>query len=471
MIPNGSPFDFHFEQQRVEYLCRDQEWGSSEIHEGNDTFGLANIFKEYAGLPQEYPLHLTLEHGLKFDDNQSTIANKTIFKTILTPSRIRNPIIEREPGKRALPVGFGFLYAKALFQKFALKIIPENDRKGTIVFPFKSTPNTTVHFDHAAYATVLKFLPEKFQPVHVCLYWADIDKGLPLIYRDAKIPIVTAGHRYDPLFFHRFYDLCRRFRYAASNDIGTNLFLSVNSGCRFFYLDGPELRREVLPNRKVDDRVGNVFEQNRDESKRLFSSHVEEITPEQRNYVDTFLGVDCFLSPKHLRHLLLREQRLFENRPWWYNEKRLSAPPDAHNFTWNKFAPCQGWYFLESDADTIFRWMGRTDDAWVDLSYPWRFRKRKAAFSCRVHCMACEHIEINVNDQKIANLKRFNDRNGFRLEGTVSPETLATPLAKGVTRIGFHVSNAIRPSEHNPNNPETRRLGVAVSQISLQPES
>jgi len=470
MIPNDVLFDFHFEQQRVEYLCQNQEWTSSEIHKGNDTFGLANILKEYANLPQEYVLRLTLEHGLKFDDNQSTVANKTIFQTILTPSKIRTPVIEREAGKRALPIGFGFLYAKTLFQKFKLETIPEMDRKGTLVFPFKSTPNTRVHFDHAAYATTLKSLPEQFQPVYVCLYWADITKGLSKVYREANISIVTAGHRNDPLFFHRFYDLCRRFRYAASNDIGTNLFLSVNSGCRFFYLDGSELRREVLPNRKVDDRVGDVFENNRAESRRLFSTPVEEITPEQCAYVNMFLGVDYYISPRKMRRVLLREQRLFEKRPWWHGEKQLLAPPDASDFTWNKFAPCRGWYFLETEGDTAFRWMGQTDDAWVDLSYPRRFQKCETNLSCQIHCMACDHLEISVNNIKVPDIKLTQEGNKFRVSGLLPPEILAKSHSKGVVRIGFHVKNAIRPNERDPENAETRRLGVAISHISLCPK-
>lgn len=469
MSPSPPPFDFQFDQDKVDELCRDQYWCGSELRSGNVAFGLADIFKEYANLPQQYSLRLSMETGLKFDDNQSAIANKTIFQTILTPSKIRTPIIEREAGKRALPVGIGFLYAKALFQKFDLKIISESDRKGTIVFPFKSTPKTTVHFDHAAYAVELKSLPEQFQPVYACLYWADVTKGLSKVYREADIPIVTAGHRNDPLFFHRFYDLCRRFRYSSSNDIGTNLFLSVHSGCRFFYLDGDGLRREVISDSKIDDRIGTTFDKNREISRKLFAEPVEKITPEQRAFVDSFLGLKHFVSPKKLRRILLREQRLFEKRPWWHGEKKLLAHPDASDFTWNKFAPSQGWYFLENEGDISFRWMGQTDDAWVELSYPRRFQKREAYLNVQIHCIACDHLEISVNNVKIPDIKLIQDGNQFRVSGLLSPEILTKSPSKGVVRIGFHVKNAFPPNEPDANYAETRRLGVAVSHISLRP--
>ncbi len=472
MRSNDPPFDFQFDQQRVEHLCRDQEWECPEIQPANKPFGLADIFKEYANLPHAYALRLTMEHGLKFDDNRSELAKKTIYNTFITSSKSRSAVIEREPGKRAIPIGFAFLYGKALFDKFGLEAIPESARRGTLVLPFKSTPTTTVYFDHATYAEKIKSLPKQFQPAYVCLYWADIikDKELTRIYQDAGVPVVTAGHRYDPLFLHRFYDLCRRFRYSASNEIGTNLFLSVESGCRFFYLLGPELKCEVIQNIKIDSRKGSLYEQNRKESHRLFAKPVEEITPEQRAFVDSFLGTEHFVSPDILRRILLREQRLFEKRPWWHGEKQLLAPPDASSFTWNKIPPCRGWYIPEKEGDTTFRWMGLTDDAWVDLSYPHRLRKRAALIYCQIQCLACEHLEISVNDIRIPDIKLTQQGNELQLEGTVSPEIMAKPLSKGIIRIGFHISKGIYPNELDPDNPETRRLGVAISQISLQPK-
>jgi len=468
MISIDPPFDFQFDQRSVKYLCRHQVWESSEITRKNCPFGLHSIFKEYAALPQDYPLRVTMEHGLKFDDNPSHIAKSTPFQAILTPSEIRTPVIEQVPGKRALPVGFAFLYAKALFAKFGLETIPEKARKGTLVFPFKSTSRTTIHFDHTSYATELKSLPQKFHPVFVCLYWADVKDGLAQIYQDAGLSVVTAGHRFDPLFFHRFYDLCRRFRYSASNDIGTNLFLAVESDCRFFYLEGPNLRREIIK-RKIDDREGDVFDLNRTESLRLFSEPVEETTPEQLAFVNSFLGKEHFVSPKHLRRLLLREQRLFEKRPWWHSEKRLLAPPDATDFTWIKLAPCRGWQYPETNL--AYRWMRQKNDAWVDLSFPRRLQNREAILSCQIHRMACEHLKISVNNQNISNLRFCEDENGSRFVGTVPPEILSKPLAKGIARISFHAEKPIPPSELYLHNLKKRHFGAAVSRISLRPKS
>lgn len=461
----GAPFDFAFDQANIEELCQPRVVESPEYENHNDAFGMNALLKEYAGLPLEYPLRLTMEHGLKFDDNATMLGMDTQFETILTPSALRADIVNRTSDKRAIPIGFFALHAKALFPKFGLSEVAEHDRRGTLVFPFKSTPNTTVSFDHAAFARDLAALPEKFHPVYVCVYWSDVKKGVHRIYRDAGIPVVTAGHRYDPMFMFRILDLCRRFRYAASNELATNLFISFDAGCRFFYIPGPGYKREIGIHKKVDDRSGTTYEENRATFRALFSELRDAPTPEQSAFVKRYLGTDNFASPQELKRIILTAQRRYEGRPWWQTARRLLAPPDAGDFSWDQMAPNRGWYFPERHGDAHVRWMGQTDEASVDLS--WKHRGA-AVLRCHIFGSTTSDVSISVNGVSMRKVKAIPEDVGFWLEGLVPEKAFADPPAKGTVKITIVVKGAHSPNEVDPENEETRRLGVAVSRLMLQ---
>ena len=463
----GGLFEFAFKQTDIDGLCQPRFIESPEFEHHNDAFGMNVLLKEYAGLPWEYPLRLTMEHGLKFDDNATMLGMDTRFETILTPSILRADIINKTSDKKAIPVGFFALHAKALFSKFQLPPVAESDRRGTLVFPFKSTPGTTVIFDHDAFAGEILALPEKFHPVHVCVYWSDVKNGVHEIYRNAGIPVVTAGHRYDPLFMFRILDLCRRFRYAASNELATNLFISFDSGCRFFFLPGPGYKREIGENKRVDDRTGSTYEENRATFRTLFADLRDEPPEEQRVFVKRYLGKDSFVSPRELRGIILKAQRRYEGRPWWHSSRRLLAPPKADDFSWGEMAPNRGWYFPEKHGDADVRWMGQTDEAWVDLT--WKHRS-PALVRCHIYSAATSEVKVFVNGISIKKPKVCPDSVGYWLEGRAPAEAFENPPAKEIVRITVKVTGAFCPNEVDPENAEIRRLGVAISRFMLKQE-
>jgi hypothetical protein len=137
-------------------------------------------------------------------------------------------------------VGVGFLYAKRVYEKRHTQT-NYYERKGTIVFPSHSTHHIEAKFDIEFLAKKIKNLDAEFQPVTVCIYWKDYLLGKHKEYEKLGIPVISAGHIYNKNFLISFYDMCKNFKYATSNDFGSHVFYSIFSGCSFFLLEQPEI--------------------------------------------------------------------------------------------------------------------------------------------------------------------------------------------------------------------------------------
>lgn len=299
----SSELTFRFDQTNLDALCcEDEQQLLKETHRTNSYYGKTSILKRYARLPLSYKLKAMLEHSLIIYDEVAKEDCEALVPVNLCCSPHRAAVVAKETGRPSYPVGYSFLYAIPLYHRlFGPTCKP---RKGTIVFPFKSTKSVHTRFDHEDYAQRLLNLPDEMKPVVVCLYWADHVRGVTESYTKYGLRVVTAGHRYHQDFLLRFYDICHQFKYAVSNGFATHLFLAVGSGCSFSYLDSTPVSRTDHLGRSYEYTRPAYFE-NREESYRLFSDFSDQITPEQQTYVDRILGTECVKTPQELRRLLL----------------------------------------------------------------------------------------------------------------------------------------------------------------------
>ncbi len=331
-------YKFILNQEDLPSLCPDRPLVTSEIHTSNDFYGQASVLKEYVGLPNHYPLKVILEHGLSLDDciwDGDRYAKLPIF---LSPSFHRSLIQQRETGKPSIPIGFGFLYAMELYKKKYETISSQIERQGTIVFPSHSTHHIKTVFDFEGYANRLKALPEKFQPITICLYWKDFLHGHHRFYENNGLKVVTAGHIYDPNFFYRFFDICRQFKYATSNNIGTHLFLAVKSGCSFFYTHSSEIKHELDTNTYIGGFT-SMFNQIKNESIALFTEQKDKINDQQLKFVDKYIGTASFKTQSEIKQLLLEAE--FRDKLWIKiyfaaSHKRQFSPFEALPNFWQR---------------------------------------------------------------------------------------------------------------------------------------
>lgn len=320
--------DFFFDYSDLESLCAERELETSETHATNDFYGQASVLKRYCGLAESGPLKAVLEHGINLDDQMWDHDQDSEMPVNFSPSRWRADVVQKLSNKKSVPIGFGYLYAQSLLDQAGPA---SQSRRGTLAFPCHSTHSIRAIFDHDRYAETLLSLPAFMQPVSVCLYWKNYLMGEQVHYERRGINVYSAGHMFDPDFLLRLHDLCRVHRFATSNEVGSHLFLTVSSGCRFVFTDSDPIDWEI-----PDAEVGNCAKQNQlfqarcQQARNLFGSRIEsrhqsELTPEQENFVAELVGRDCFLSPKQLRDQIKQAESVYRWQHWkTWAKKRLS---------------------------------------------------------------------------------------------------------------------------------------------------
>ena len=244
---------FRYGQEDLRARSREPEVFEREYYSFNHLYCGAEILRKYAGLPDGRPVPWAIQAILRYIDSPgegedpSEPLSRSARKLWNSGMPILYPIDEARGGelrrfgaKRVFEIGAMFHYARGLYRRKGWEE-EAVERRGTIALPDKSDLGKLVDFDREAYAAKLVALPEIYQPVYVSMHWQDYERGCHLPYLDAGLPVVSAGHPHDPLFYERLYDTFRRFAYSCSNEISTSFALSVLSGCRFFFLDGGDL--------------------------------------------------------------------------------------------------------------------------------------------------------------------------------------------------------------------------------------
>ncbi len=203
-----------------------------------------------------------------------------------------------------------------------MKMIKQSkSAKGTIAYPLHSIQNIQISYDIDDYCEKLRNLPEEFQPVTVCLHYYDILKyGADKEYekrgfntvcaRDIeairKTGKTTAADFEYPIGFYR--DL-RNHKYASANTAGTCAFYAVEMGIPFFLLGEPPISDNSqgiepnLPKKK------NIYDASyTPHVKHFFDLFTHEdktvITPEQKEYVYSALGINDCISREELCKIL-----------------------------------------------------------------------------------------------------------------------------------------------------------------------
>jgi len=292
-------------QKDLGNLCADRPLDTNEIFQPNAFYGNDSVLKRYAGLPQEYPLKVIIPHGIVFaDDFVWKEEARSFLPAVWCYSSHRESAYINATRKVVIRSASPFLYAVEM-----LKGQPQPERRGTIFFPAHSTHYVTSQMDFEALAEELTHLGEEHQPVTVCIYWRDFNLGHHLPFQEHGFPIVSAGHIYDRAFLFRLYHLCSMHRYAASNELGSQLFYSIKSGCSYFHLD--KFRSTPIAEDRLLERDTSRTAPGREaDLKSLFSTPQPSTTAEQMRAVDYYLGTGYLESPQGLRSQLLHAERL-----------------------------------------------------------------------------------------------------------------------------------------------------------------
>jgi hypothetical protein len=131
------------------------------------------------------------------------------------------------------------------------KLLPQ--ARGTIVFVPHTVPGLDYEeFNIEDFLATLKSLPEKFQPLTLCLQFHDASIEAVVKIAKAGYRSVTAGNSLSLAYADRFYSLIREHEYATSPSIGSQLFYCHELGLKYFLFDpGKKFQRKLKPTNGV----------------------------------------------------------------------------------------------------------------------------------------------------------------------------------------------------------------------------
>ncbi len=305
---------FLYNQDDLQLICKDIELETTEIHTSNDFYGQAQILKEYTNYNK--PFKFVFEHSIMFHNIiwEGDLYSEMPVAFVL--SNYRKDVYKASRGfKFIFNVGVGFLYAKKVYDRRHTQI-NNIKRTGTIVFPSHSSHHIEAVFDIKSLAKKIKNLAPEFQPVTVCIYWKDYLLGKHRKYEELGIPVISAGHIYDKNFLISFYDMCKNFKYATSNDFGSHVFYSIFSGCSFFLLEQPEISYDN-PNKDLLAVENEEYIKNKDIFYKYFPCNKVVSNKIQMDFVSKY-ATTKILSPNKLKIILL-----FTEVIWFLRKKKI----------------------------------------------------------------------------------------------------------------------------------------------------
>ena len=201
------------------------------IYWTSEQYGNGKYFREYAMFPRFLPLCVYTDHshGVNGTDIPASHELSTNAPVFLVFSKAKAQIFRNMTGKRSYVI-----ISPAIYYRRKYGISCEKQAKGTVAFSAHSTPDVDNVSNIEKYAMQLLALPEKFQPVTVCLHMSDIHKGQHRVFMKYGLPVVTVGHVKDNRFIERFYSILKNHAYSTSNAIGSYTSLSIEMGITFF---------------------------------------------------------------------------------------------------------------------------------------------------------------------------------------------------------------------------------------------
>lgn len=289
----------------------------------NSSFG--KTFRKWANYPAVLPLYICSDHGVNWGSRCWPNETENRFATYFTWNKKKNDLMRKNHGKNSYHVPHPWVF----YRKKYFPVLPKH-RSGTLVFYAHSNSMTTpVYDDLDKYINDLKTLPEKYQPIVICIMADDIKKGLHKELRKYQLPLVTAGNLSSKNFVDRFYSLIYQFRYSSSANIGSHTYYIVEAGVPFF-IYGPYPEYHIRGSKFVKDGKQDLRDYGDDEDflnysrlKELLSSQKDEITPEQYSLVSKHLGMDSEVT--RFKGALILWQAFFRSGEVIANCRRLAG--------------------------------------------------------------------------------------------------------------------------------------------------
>ena len=288
---------------------------SSELH------SVGRLYREWGFYPRMLPLFIYSDHGIhrvsEFTPHEFNSDAKVHF--VFNQDRVQKNTSWPEKDIICVPHPWVAYRRKK-------NITQLKNAKGTLVFFSHACEG--VEFtgrDSDNYFKALKELPEKFKPLVLCMHMHDIIKGEHKRIRKHGLPIITAGNTSSITFVDKFYDLIKNFKYACSNETGSQLYFCTEMGIPYFFIGdkviGFNHSHPDLPLGYIDSDIteGEFRKIERD----LFSDSVDSVNLHQKIFAEWVLGLNSNVTRLSASWIFWRE--FFRNWRKWHLMLRPSV--------------------------------------------------------------------------------------------------------------------------------------------------
>ena len=185
-------------------ITKDRDQITPEIHKPNDFYGNAKMFKEYTGLPLNYPLKLAITHAPYFPKIMWDRDLLCPYPFHLTSSEEARSIAQKTyPRKKFFAFGPHIAYASLNYAPDIIGHIKQGLGKNLLVFLPHSCHHIAVQYDAQAIMRKIHEIGKEFSSITVCLYWKDTTQELIDLCTSHGLACVSAGHMFDLRFMSR----------------------------------------------------------------------------------------------------------------------------------------------------------------------------------------------------------------------------------------------------------------------------
>lgn len=284
---------------------------TSELHQPNDWYGHAKIFKKFLGLPKEYKFKFIIEHGTYLNDEVAGIDLETNLPTFITYSDNRIKILKKHRNF-AFSIGPFINYAEDILTKEEFKKEKKRLGKSLLLFPIHSTLDTNFNFNIINLCNSVKKIGKDFDTIRVCLYWTDILKGHYKIYQDFGFETITAGHILDPNFIPRLRSIINLSSHTTSNGISTHIAycLALNKP---HYLISQKFN---LSGNKKEIQANSTLTKSKSYKKvsQAFSKMETKISIKQYAIANQYWGLNITRTKQEFLDIIRKTEEIFKNR-------------------------------------------------------------------------------------------------------------------------------------------------------------
>ena len=307
-VTNSNNATIGMTDAELELACDSKSTGVSPwAHWTSEVYSFGKCLRFWTKYPRAFPLFVYSDHGVGLHSHlfQHELENQA--KVHFTWHPMKEQRYKNFANKKVIQIIHPWISYRKL-QRITRSTRPE----GTLAFFMHGT--TTVKWeghDTEEYFEKLRKLPDKFQPVVLCLHMHDIKAGLHKNLRRYGFPLVTAGNALSVDFVDHYYNLVKNYSYATAQTWGSYAAYCVELGVPYFFMgERPELINiadKNLPAGVAPQYWDRYHEEYSRRADALFSVPVDSVTDEQRSFVESMLGFGSRLTRWQVAWIIWRE--------------------------------------------------------------------------------------------------------------------------------------------------------------------